>query len=67
MAIAKVSSLALGRALVSQPDRPIRALKFGRFVLTWDGKPGDIRTTVPTEELLGHLTTRTNDDRGGHS
>lgn len=59
----RASTHALARVLLRRPEAPIRSLTVGRFTIMWDGKPGDYRETVSTEELFG-FTTSTAPDPG---
>lgn len=39
-------------SLYSEPEAPLRGLIIGKLVLLWDGKRGDYREVVNTDELL---------------
>jgi hypothetical protein len=53
MKMRRASTHALARVLLKGQEKPIRSRTFGRYIIMWDGKPGDYRETASTEELFG--------------
>jgi hypothetical protein len=50
--VLKISTHKLAAALRSGRDAPIRCFAIGRFVIAWDGKPGDVPEVVSVEEMF---------------
>ena len=48
----RTSTHTFAHALLHQPEGALRGLKFGRFVLLWDGQKGDYREAVSTDEFF---------------
>ena len=46
------STHKLAESLLARPEGPIRGLTIGRFIIMWDGKPGDYMETVDTDEFF---------------
>lgn len=49
----RTSLHAFADSLRAQRNAPLRGLMIGRFVVLWDGKPGDYMETASTDEVLG--------------
>lgn len=49
----RTSLHALGEAFLARQNAPVRGVTVGRFVILWNGKPGDYMETISTEEFFG--------------
>lgn len=48
-----VSTHALAQAFLAIPDAPARTRIVGPLTIIWEGKPGDVMTTISTDEFFG--------------
>lgn len=48
----RTSMFATADAFRSRPNAPLRGLVIGKFVILWDGKPGDYIETFDTDQFF---------------